>query len=59
MEKMKLKIDLIKARVDILKLKADQYEWSCFIPDDVKDSLEETLIEIDEKLKELTQAQER
>lgn len=53
-DKLTLKVELVKARVDILKLKANQYEWSCFVPDDVKESLEKTLVEIDQHLKELT-----
>jgi hypothetical protein len=53
MEKIKLKIDLIKARIDILKLKANDHDWACYVPEDVKDQLEKTLVEIDQKLKEL------
>lgn len=53
MEKISLKVELIKARVDILKLKANDHDWSCYVPDDVKDSLEKTLVEIDAHLKEL------
>lgn len=52
-ETMKLRIDLVKARLDILKLKANDHDWSCYVPSDVKISLEKTLVEIDEALKEL------
>lgn len=40
-------IQLIRAKVDILKLKADSYEWQCTVPVDVKAELEKTLKEID------------
>lgn len=55
MEKIRLQIDLIKARVDILKLKANDHDWACYVPDDVKDKLNQTLLDIDEKLKQLEQ----
>lgn len=53
-EKLKLKIELTKARIDILKMKANDYEWSCFVPNDVKGSLEKSLVEIEQALAELS-----
>lgn len=47
LEKLKLKIDLIKAKVEILKLRADDYNWSCHVHEDVKEELAKTLIEIE------------
>lgn len=41
------KIKLVLARVEILKIKADDYTWSCYVPDNVKKQLEESLKEID------------
>ena len=45
------KFKLIKMKLDILKLKADGYEWS-HSPDDVKEELEKVLVEINEALVE-------
>lgn len=46
------KINLIKMKVDILKLKANDHDWQCYTPPKVKEELEKTLAEIEEMLKE-------
>lgn len=51
------KFKLIKMKLDILKLKADGYEWS-HSPDDVKEELEKVLAEINEALAEWETADE-
>jgi hypothetical protein len=43
-------IDLIKTRVEILKLKADVYNWQCHTPEKVRFELEKALVEIDARL---------
>lgn len=48
--KIKLVVELTKAKVDILKLKADSYQWSCFVDEDTKTVINETLMDIDEHL---------
>ena len=45
------RISLILAKVEILKLKADDYAWQCHVPKDVRDELEKALIEIEELLR--------
>lgn len=45
------RVGLILAKVEILKLKADDYNWQCHVPKEVKDQLEKILSEIDELLK--------
>lgn len=49
----KMKIDLIKTKVEILKLKANDHDWCCYVPKEVKQQLEEVLIDIDEELKKI------
>ncbi len=49
------KLELIKLKVDILKMKADDYNWKVNIPNDVQIELEQILSEINE---ELTKPQE-
>lgn len=44
------RLKLIMARIEILKLKANSYDWSCHVPDHVKEQLEETLDEINREL---------
>lgn len=51
--KTQLKIDLIKARIDILKLKSNDHDWACYVSDNVKSQLEQTLVEIDKELEKL------
>ena len=46
-------IELIKVKLEILKLKADDYSWQCHTPKDVKDQLEAMLIAINTELEEL------
>lgn len=45
-------IQLIVAKVEILKLKADDHSWQCYVPQDVKDQLEVTLTTINKILEE-------
>ena len=52
-EKIKLIVELTKAKVDILKMKADDYTWACHIDDDTKKKLMDMLVVIDENLAEL------
>jgi hypothetical protein len=37
-------------KLDILKLKANHYEWSCHVPEDVRKELEEMLSKINSAL---------
>lgn len=46
-----VQLDLIKARIEILKLKADDCNWQSYVPKDVKEQLEETLVFINSQLK--------
>ena len=52
-EKIKLIVDLTKAKLDILKLKADNYNWLVHIDEATRDKLLVTLIDIDKQLEEL------
>jgi hypothetical protein len=56
-ERIKLIVTLSMARIDILKLKADDYNWQCHTPQNVKEQLENSLLEIDELLAELAHKQ--
>jgi len=40
-------VNLIRAKVDILKLKANDYEWQCHTPKKVKEDLEKALEKIE------------
>lgn len=44
-------LQLIRMRIEILKLMADDYTWHCHVPKDVKAQLEETLGRINAELK--------
>lgn len=46
------RLQLIVTKVEILKLKANDYDWQCMVPRNVKDQLEETLHEINQELEE-------
>lgn len=46
------KIQLLRMKIDILKLKADDHDWQCYVPDNVKLELENALVEIDKALEE-------
>lgn len=41
---------LIKMKLEILKLKADDYNWQCHTPKDVREDLERMLTEINKAL---------
>lgn len=47
---IKLIVDLTMAKIDILKLKADAYNWQCHTDADTKEKLLEALESIDEIL---------
>lgn len=49
-EKIKLIVDLTIAKVDILKLKADPYNWHSFVDADTKRQLEKTLDDINDNI---------
>jgi hypothetical protein len=44
---IKMLIDLTLARVEILKLKADDYNWQCHTDNDAKEKIEDALLLID------------
>ena len=56
-ENIKTIVELVKAKVEILKLKADDYTWQCYVDNKTKEQLENTLKEIDIYLSELRQEQ--
>lgn len=41
---------LIKMKLEILKLKADDYNWQCHTPKDIQEELERMLVEINKAL---------
>jgi hypothetical protein len=51
--RIKLIVDLTTARVEILKLRADDYTWQCHIDEQTRNQLMQTLGEIDGQLAEL------
>jgi hypothetical protein len=54
-EEIPLLVTLLLAKVDILKLKADDYNWKCHTPQTVKEQLEIALNKIDEFTEALTE----
>lgn len=44
------RVQLILARVELIKLKADDYNWQCHVPPAVKQMVHDTLAEIDRLL---------
>lgn len=50
MKKIELIVKLIQARIEILKIRADDYTWQCYIDKETKEQLLNTLKEIDEEL---------
>lgn len=54
LERIKTIVDLTRCKVDILKLKADDYIWACHVDDKTKEMLEATLVEIDSMLELLS-----
>ncbi len=52
-DKIKLVVDLTKAKLDILKLKADHYSWTCHVDGDTKQQLINLKDDIDIQLREL------
>ena len=52
-EKIKLLVDLTKAKIDILKLKADDYTWACHVDEVTKSHLLDALKDIDELISKL------
>ena len=41
---------LILARVEILKLMANDHDWQCYVSDDIKTQIVNTLKEIDKRI---------
>jgi hypothetical protein len=52
-EEIRLIVDLTLARVEILKLKANDHDWAVYVPDETKKQLLDTLDNIDKMLAEL------
>lgn len=46
-------VKLVQAKVEILKIRADDYSWQCYIDKETKEQLLNTLKEIDEELAKL------
>lgn len=53
LDKIKIITDLTLAKVSILKLKADEYTWNCFVNEVTKKQLLDILIDIDKQLLEI------
>ena len=53
LDKATLVVQLITAKVEILKLKSNAYVWACETPEDVKEELENVLIDINNGIKPL------
>ena len=53
LDKIKILVDLTLAKVDILKLKADDYAWACHVDDNTKKQLGKTLVDINKTLSEM------
>ena len=45
-------IKLLEMKFKIIEMKADHYNWSCHVPQETKDQLEQMLLKIDKQLKE-------
>ena len=52
-EKAKAIVSLVNSKIEILKLKADDYTWQCHIDNDTKAQLNSTISLIDNMLFEL------
>lgn len=46
MANIRLRVDLIMAQTELIKLKANDHDWAVYVPDDVKLIVNETLEEI-------------
>jgi len=44
-------IKLLEMKFKIIEMKSDHYNWSCHIPQETKDQLEEMLLKIEDALK--------
>jgi len=53
MEKIEMIVKLVLAKIEILKLKADDYTWQCHVDNHTKAQLNSTLSLIDNMLIEL------
>lgn len=53
MSNIRLKVDLIMAQTELIKLKANDHDWAVYVPDEVKVIVDNTLLEIQAELKEL------
>lgn len=47
---VRLKVDLIMAQVELIKLKANDHDWAVYVPDDTKKLVKATLVEITQEL---------
>ncbi len=52
-EHIKLLVELMQTRISILRLKSDDYAWTCYVDDKTKHDFERSLDQIDELIKEL------
>jgi len=46
-------VELTMAKIDILKMKADGYTWSCHVDESTREKLEATLVKIDSLLEQI------
>jgi len=53
LKNIKLIVELTKAKIEILKLKADDYTWQCHVDSNTKDMLEKTLKDIDVQIESM------
>ena len=53
MDHIKELVSLTIAKIEILKLKADDYAWSCYVDDQTKQQLEDALLEINSLLSDI------
>jgi len=53
MSDIKTIVDLTLAKIEILKMKADDYTWQCHIDKNTREKLNATLIKIDSLLEQI------
>jgi hypothetical protein len=52
-------LELMRMKLEILKLKADDYNWQCHVPKDVRQELEQMLVTINRDLEVLAEENEK
>lgn len=52
-DRIKLVVDLTLAKAQILRLKADDYQWNCHVDETTRAQLLDTVVEIDAMLNDL------